>query len=194
MLQKMSGAIVRKFESFGLVNNENCDIYLFGVQQFLMLVINVISMIFIGILFRQIIQCLLYMALFIPLRSYSSGYHACSSRRCYVYSMICIAAAMLVIKLNFLNFAICYGIALVCGAIIFKLTPVEDQNKPLDDVEIIHYRVRSQVVLVIEGLFLIASLTLKWKTGVVCTTLAFLTLCLMLVFGTIKNLKLKVKS
>lgn len=78
--------------------------------------------------------------------------------------------------------------------IIFRLAPVEDQNKPLDDMEIILYRVRSQVVLVIEGLFLIACLTLKWKTGVVCITLAFLTLCLMLVFGTIKNLKLKVKS
>lgn len=194
MLQKISCAIVKKFELFGIVNNDNREIYLFGANQLLMLLINLISMIFIGILFHQTAQCLLYMALFIPLRSYSGGYHACSSRRCYVYSMICIAVAMLVIKLNFLNFAICYGIALVCGAIIFKLTPVEDQNKPLDDVEIIHYRVRSQVVLVIEGLFLIASLTLKWKTSVVCTTLAFLTLCLMLVFGTIKNLKLKVKS
>lgn len=194
MLQKISCAIVKKFELFGIVNNDNREIYLFGANQLLMLLINLISMIFIGILFHQTAQCLLYMALFIPLRSYSGGYHACSSHRCYVYSMICIAAAMLVIKLNFLNFAICYGIALVCGAIIFKLTPVEDQNKPLDDVEIIHYRVRSQVVLVIEGLFLIASLTLKWKTSVVCTTLAFLTLCLMLVFGKIKNLKLKVKS
>ena len=194
MLQKVSCAIVKRFELFGLVNDENREIYLFGSHQLLMLLINLISMIFIGILFHQTAQCLLYMALFVPLRTFAGGYHACSSRKCYVYSMLCIAAAMLIIKLDFLNFAMCYGIALFCGAIIFKLAPVEDKNKPLDDVEIIHYRVRSQVVLVIEGLFLIASLTFKWKTGVVCTTLAFLTLCLMLVVGTIKNSKLKVKS
>ncbi|MBQ8434820.1 MAG: accessory gene regulator B family protein [Oscillospiraceae bacterium] len=24
------------------------------------------------------------------MRSYAGGYHACSSRRCYVYSMLCI--------------------------------------------------------------------------------------------------------
>lgn len=191
MLQKVSCAIVKRFELFGFVNDENREIYLFGSHQLLMLLVNLISMIFIGILFHQTAQCLLYMALFIPLRTYAGGYHACSSRKCYVYSTLCIIAAMLIIKLDFFNFAICYGVAAVCGVIIFRLAPVEDQNKPLDDVEIIHYRVRSQVVLVIEGLFLIASLTLKWKTGVICTTLAFLTLCLMLVFGTIKNLKLK---
>ena len=194
MLNKVSCAIVKKFELFGLVNDENREIYLFGSSQLLMLLINLISMIFIGILFRQTAQCLLYMALFVPLRTFAGGYHACSSRKCYVYSMLCIATAMLIIKLNFLNCAVCYGIAAVCGVIIFKLAPVEDKNKPLDDVEIIHYRVRTQVVLIIEGLFLIVSLTLEWKTGVVCTTLAFLTLCLMLVFGKIKNHQLKEKN
>lgn len=194
MLHKVSCAIVKRFELFGLVNDENREIYLFGSHQLLMLLINLISMIFISILFRQTAQCLLYMALFVPLRTFAGGYHACSSRKCYVYSMLCIIVAMFIIKLNLFNFSVCYGVAVVCGAIIFRLAPVEDKNKPLDDVEIIHYRVRSQVVLVIEGLFLIASLTLKWKMGVVCATLAFLTLCLMLVFGTIKNLKLKVKS
>lgn len=194
MLQKVSCAIVKRFELFGLVNDENREIYLFGSHQLLMLLINLISMIFIGILFHQTAQCLLYMALFVPLRTFAGGYHACSSRKCYVYSMLCIVAAMLIIKLDFFNFAVYYGVAVVCGVIILRLAPVEDKNKPLDDVEIIHYRVRSQVVLVIEGLFLIVSLTLKWKTGVVCTTLAFLTLCLMLVFGTIKNSKLKIKS
>ena len=193
MLQKISGAVVRKFELFGLVNNENRDIYLFGIQQFLMMVLNLISMIFIGVLFQQTIQCLFYMALFIPLRSYAGGYHACSSRRCYVYSMLCITIAMVIIKIDLLNTISLSCIAAICGAIIFKLAPVEDCNKPLDDVEIIHYRIRSQVVLVIEGLFLIASLTLKWETGVICTSLAFLTLCIMLMIGTIKNSMLKKK-
>ncbi len=194
MLQKISYAIIKRFELFGLVNDENREIYLFGSYQLLMLLINLISMISIGILFHQTAQCLLYMALFIPLRTYAGGYHACSSRKCYVYSTLCIIAAMLIIKLDFLNFTTCYGVATICGVIIFRLAPVEDRNKPLDDVEIIHYRVRSQVVLIIEGMFFIVSLTLKWKTGVICTTLAFLTLCLMLVIGIVKNLKLKLKS
>ena len=193
MLQKISYAIIKRFELFGLVNDENREIYLFGSYQLLMLLINLISMISIGILFHQTAQCLLYMALFIPLRTYAGGYHACSSRKCYVYSTLCIIAAMLIIKLDFLNFTTCYGVATICGVIIFRLAPVEDRNKPLDDVEIIHYRVRSQVVLIIEGMFFIVSLTLKWKTGVICTTLAFLTLCLMLVIGIVKNLKLKLK-
>lgn len=194
MLQKISYAIIKRFELFGLVNDENREIYLFGSYQLLMLLINLISIISIGILFHQTAQCLLYMALFIPLRTYAGGYHACSSRKCYVYSTLCIIAAMLIIKLDFLNFTTCYGVATICGVIIFRLAPVEDRNKPLDDVEIIHYRVRSQVVLIIEGMFFIVSLTLKWKTGVICTTLAFLTLCLMLVIGIVKNLKLKLKS
>ena len=166
MLQKISYAIIKRFELFGLVNDENREIYLFGSYQLLMLLINLISMISIGILFHQTAQCLLYMALFIPLRTYAGGYHACSSRKCYVYSTLCIIAAMLIIKLDFLNFTTCYGVATICGVIIFRLAPVEDRNKPLDDVEIIHYRVRSQVVLIIEGMFFIVSLTLKWKTGV----------------------------
>ena len=97
MLQKISYAIIKRFELFGLVNDENREIYLFGSYQLLMLLINLISMISIGILFHQTAQCLLYMALFIPLRTYAGGYHACSSRKCYVYSTLCIIAAMLII-------------------------------------------------------------------------------------------------
>ncbi len=187
MIQKISSAIVKRFELLGIVNNKNRDIYLFGLQQFLMLLINLISMILIGILFRQTIQCLFYMALFIPLRSYAGGYHASSSCRCYVYSMLCIVAAMLVFKMDLLNITLSSFIAVVCGIIIYFLVPVEDNNKPLDDAEITHYRFRSRVVLIIEGLLLITFTTLKWETGVVCVSLAFTTLCLMLLLGIIKN-------
>lgn len=187
MIEKISCAIVKKFEAFDIVNNENRDIYLFGTYQGLVLIINLISMILIGIAFGQIFECLLYMLLFIPMRSFAGGYHASSPQRCYVYSMACIVLAMLIIKFTVFNLVIYYIASIISGAVIFNLAPVEDQNKPLDKVEIIHYRVRTQVTLVIEGLFFVVSMTLNWNTGMICTTLSLVTLCLMLIAGKIKN-------
>lgn len=44
MLQKISCAIEKRFELFGLVNDENREIYLFSSHQLLMLLINLIRM------------------------------------------------------------------------------------------------------------------------------------------------------
>ena len=187
MFQKASSAIVDSFENFGIVNNENREIYLFGIQQILTLLLNAISMLVIGFLFHQIFQCILYMALFIPLRSFAGGYHANSPQRCYVYSVACVTIAMIIIKLDFLNELYYYCIAVVSGILIFMLAPVEDHNKPLDDLEVEHYRLRTRVILTIEGLFFACAMVLNWKNVVLCITLAFLTLGLMLIAGKIKN-------
>lgn len=193
MFNKTSSAIIKQFEAYDLVNSENREVYFFGIQQGLILLLNLTSMILIGILMHQWLQCVLYMALFIPLRSFAGGYHACSSQRCYVYSVACVAISMFITKFNLLNFTYCYCITVISGLIIFFLAPVEDHNKPFDKVEIIHYRVRTRVVLIIEGLFWIVSCNLKWKTGVICTTLALLSLSLMLILGIVKNTRNKPK-
>lgn len=74
MLQKVSCAIVKRFELFGLVNDENREIYLFGSHQLLMLLINLISMIFIGILFHQTAQSQDYMQYMQNTYNYRSNY------------------------------------------------------------------------------------------------------------------------
>lgn len=188
MLHRISTALVKRLEEFGITSESNRDVYLFGMHQILLLLINLMSMTAIGILFHQLWQCLLYMVLFIPLRIYAGGFHACSPYRCYFYSIGCIIIAMLLVRFDCLGFLFCGILSTFCGIVIFLLAPVEDHNKPLEDVEIIHYRVRTQIVLVVEGMLLIVFESLDWRTGTVSITLAFSTMCLLLLIGKAKNI------
>lgn len=100
----------------------------------------------------------------------------------------CIIIAMLLVRFDCLGFLFCGILSTFCGIVIFLLAPVEDHNKPLEDVEIIHYRVRTQIVLVVEGMLLIVFESLDWRTGTVSITLAFSTMCLLLLIGKAKNI------
>lgn len=187
MIEKISNAIERRYELFDIADNKNKSLYLFGTYQCIMLIINVVSMIFVGIAFGQLTHCLLYMAMFVPMRVYAGGYHASSPKKCYVYSMLCVVSAMVIIKYGFFNVIISDIIAIINGIIIFIIAPVEDSNNPFDQSEYEYYKQHTRVILVIEGIIYIVLHVLKFNLCVSCVSLSFVTLCLIMLAGRVKN-------
>jgi len=187
MIERISNAIERKYEAFDIANNKSRPIYLFGTYQLIMLLLNFISMLFIGFAFGQLTYCLLYMAMFIPPRVYAGGYHASSPKKCYIYSMLCVVLAMFIIKYGILNIVICDIITMVSGIVIFIIAPVEDGNNMLDDKAYERYKLCTRVMLVLEGMIYAAFHVLHWNVCVSCISLSFGTLCLIMLTGIKKN-------
>lgn len=83
---------------------------------------------------------------------------------------------------------------LIAAGIIFLLAPVENDSKPLDDLEITHYRRRTRVFLAIE-IALCALLSALGLAGfAMAITVGFVLLSISLIAGITKNRKKEIQA
>ncbi len=187
MFYQTSERIAQKLVEKNTISSENKPIYQYGIQQGFTIGLNILTTLIIGLIFQMVIESFLFLAVYIPLRSFAGGVHAKTANRCYVYSTLMIIAALLVIK--FFPFGIFIGscLSLISGAIIFLLAPVETANKKLDELEKQVYKKRARIILIIELViqFLIALMSLD--NIMMCFSLAFVSLSLVMLAGIIKN-------
>jgi len=175
----------------GIIANEDYDLYQYGVEQALIMFINFVSTLLIGLFLNMILQSIVFMISYIPLRSYAGGFHASTPWRCYGISLFIIAAVLSWLKfVPFLSIG-CI-VAIIIGSVLcFVLAPVEDKNKPLDEKEQRVFKKRAYLILIIE-ICISAAMYFVWKTVFEVISLAIFVEGIMLVLGKIKNIRHKI--
>lgn len=186
----MSGVI----EKFGelLVQNkvisvEEKELFIFGLQQGLIMILNVISSIIVGYLFGMVWQSIVFLAMYIPLRSYVGGYHARTQLRCYLFSMVLISLVLWGIKLIPWTSFICMVVSMVMGVIIFLFAPRADENKPLDEIETVVFRKRARGIYLVQELLLVIFLIFGWIDIAACFTMTFVAMAFMIFLDILKE-------
>lgn len=132
------------------ISYEDRELYEYGLRQGLTALLNILTALAVGLVFGCASKTLLFMALYIPLRSFSGGHHARTPVVCYVQSVMMLTAVCLWIRLMPYG---CYEIFLTAlsAAVILLLAPVDTDNKPLDDRERKFYRKRALLILAAES-------------------------------------------
>ena len=187
MFYQASKHIAKKLVEKNTISSENKPIYQYGIQQGFTIVLNILTTFVIGLIFQMFIESFLFLAVYIPLRSFAGGVHAKTSNRCYVYSINMIIAALLVIKFFPFGIFICNCLSLISGVIIFLLAPVETANKKLDELEKQVFKKRARIILIIELLIQFLMALMSWDNIMMCFSLAFVSLSLVMLAGIIKN-------
>ena len=101
MLQTFSEKFAKKLIQAEIIPESDADIYVFGCYQFGMMLLNIVTTIGLGILFRLFLPCVLLNLSFIPIRISAGGHHADSPVKCYVLSTLLIAALLAILKFLF---------------------------------------------------------------------------------------------
>ena len=181
----ISGAMVKN----GVIPPENQGLCRYGINQLFTILLNIAVTLSIGLLMDMVLESVLFMAAYIPLRSYAGGYHAKTPQRCCVFSGVLMAVALLAMKYVFLTFYVVAGVWIVSGIIIAVVAPVEDKNKPLDEIEVKVYRKRAMLVwgidVLLGAIFAFANLH-QYASHVAWVMTAA---CFMVILGKLKNLK-----
>lgn len=169
-----------------IISSEDKEIYIYGLKQGFILLINIISTLFVGFVFNQSLETIFFLVTYIPLRIYAGGYHARTQLRCYISSIVLIIAVLLVIKyIPWTNFA-CLMISTISALIIFILSPVEDMNKPLDAAELKMYGEKTRMILVLECSMLILLMVFEIRSMAICVTVTLFIQSFMLILGKLK--------
>ncbi len=187
MFAKTADTITKKLQENNSISSEQYEICRFGFQQGLTILLNAVTVIVIGVVMKELWQAILFMALYAPLRSYAGGYHARTATRCYVYSILLMIAVLLAMKYLYIPTFICIIALVISCAVILILAPVEDANKPLDDIEQVVYRKRAYVIMAIETFFCVIAILYGAKQVMLCFILAFTMTGCILIAGKIKN-------
>ena len=174
-------------EENGTRTSEQYEICRYGFQQGFTLILNALTTIVIGAVLGELWQAVLFIAAYAPLRSYAGGYHAKTAERCYVYSIFFMIAVILAIKYIVLTNSVCIITLLISCTVIVVLAPVEDSNKPLDNLEQFIYKKRTLLITGIEIILFIISLMLGWKKISLCIVLVIAVMAIMLLFGKLNS-------
>ena len=187
LLAKLSRKIGDNLVQSNIVKAEDAEIYIYGINQILTYVINVSSALIVGAIFGVFFEAAVFMAAYIPLRSFAGGYHAKTPLRCYIFSVIMLIVVSIGMKYLYMTEWVYYVVLAAAASVVLILSPVEDRNKPLDETEHKVYKRRTVLIMTVE---LVIALLLKLAvldTLFVAIVYSFIVLSLMLVTGKVKN-------
>lgn len=172
MIRKISEAIINCLILNNIIVEDNREIFQFGLEQLLILGLNIIMIIFIGILTGSVWKVVLFTTAFMMLRSYAGGYHASSQLKCFLLTILITSVMFSVINIIAKNVFVLLGLFIVFSCIILILSPVESRNKPLDTIEYVVYKKRVILIWMIESIIILISMLAHKNEVSACVIIA----------------------
>ena len=172
-------------------NYRNIDrvVYLYGIYQGLVILINMTTIIIIGLVLGAIIYVLTFTVAYTFLRLFAGGYHASTLVRCYLATIsMVVLVASLSLNVHLSEWAIAV-LLIVVGASIILLSPVDSANKRLDELEKMVYKRRTTKICLFEVVIAIAVLPFGLRFVSVGIFWALVVVLLLLVLELLKGTK-----
>lgn len=170
-----------------IIKAEDAELYIYGINQILVAVLNLSSALIVGLIFNVFLEIAIFMAAYIPLRSFSGGFHAKTPLRCYIFSVIMLVIVSIGMKHLYVADWVYYVLLAVAALIVIILSPVEDKNKPLDEKEYKIYKNRTVIIFMVEFVFCFMFKLVNLYSLFVAIIYSFIILAFMLIAGQVKN-------
>ena len=169
-----------------VIKDDDREIYQYGFEQVFSSLLNIATMLLLGIILGKIYQSLVLILSFMALRSYSGGYHANTPLQCYLLTVMSISAALSIMKFITIDRFICLGLLVLSSVVILLLSPIGSKNKPLDEIEKIIYRKKTIIVWSVETCVAIVFIILDITEIHIAITLAQVIISIALIFGNLQ--------
>lgn len=187
-IAKLSRRIGDNLVRSNVVKAEDAEIYIYGINQILVSILNISSALIISLFFGVFLEVAVFMVAYIPLRTFAGGYHAKTPLRCYIFSVIMLIIVSLGLKYLSLIEWVYYVVFVLTIIIICVLSPVEDKNKPLDEIEYKVYKKRTIVITITETFIGFMLVIIGINNLFVAVVYSFVALSAMLIVGKVKLL------
>lgn len=146
MLKELADDAAVALASNGIISIDDMDAYRYGLELLIPKMILYAVILIISIITNTFILSALFVVMFMGVRRYSGGFHCHTAEMCLCVSLL--IYLLVIFGFSFLtkDYIDVYGILSVASAIIIIIfSPVEDKNRPLDDVEKKQYRLKSLI-------------------------------------------------
>lgn len=180
MLEKVSKSITNSLRKKGIVLDEFADVYQYGFELLLSFLISTGLVFIAGIIVNRFIETLVFLIVFISLRSFTGGFHAMKYWICTVSTFGVYSLVMFVSSYVSVNFYAFYILFLIGSIILYIKAPVENPNKELTKKQKSNYKWISLALFF--GLTLIGYVFVKSNSAISSTVYFTLIIDLVLMF------------
>lgn len=181
-IDKMTNMLTNFIIQHSDVKREDADIIAFGVKYGLITLAEILGMVVISFLMRELIPGAVILIAFISIRVYAGGYHAKTLPRCVVMSTILFTLIILGYKMLYLPIIVKGLIALFLGVLILIFSPVENDNRRLSKNE---KKVFKNRALLFYSISLIIFMLIKKLSNILVW--AYLMILVVLIGGIVKE-------
>lgn len=134
----MISAISKRISDF-ILGNSRCsdenlsDVYQYGIEIFISSFLNIFLILMIGVLFNSVLESIVFLLCFVPLRLVAGGWHASTYFMCNAVFCICFTFVLLLsnLSLGINSFWLVLTILAVSFFPVAIFCPVENPNKPV---------------------------------------------------------------
>lgn len=185
-INKISEKLVKMLLQYDVITEDDYEIYMFGVFQNIVLIINLLTSFFIFALAGLIAEGLLFSVFYSLLRSYAGGYHSKSLLVCYVLSVLIttlVAYISYIVDVNYFTLVI----YITSFILIWWLAPVDTHNKRLDKIEKRIYMQKSRCVLICIIIFAVCFFIFNYSQGIIVLSFAMIIETAMIIAGKLDN-------
>lgn len=187
MFHNISEKITDTLVKNGSIPAENKELYSYGFRQLFLILVNISTIFLIGLVFGEFWKTVLFSIGYLPIRSFAGGYHANTPTTCYFFSILMMLAFIIIIKVVSISTLPLIIMLLFSIITIILLSPTQDKNKPLDDLEKKVYKRKTLVLLSIETVFVIIFILINLLNTAFCLVLSLVSLSIILIIGRLKN-------
>lgn len=185
MINKLSSLISSKFVEHNIISKNVKDVYMYGIEITISSIIGFVITCLIGLLFRMLMQTMLFYVIFILLRSMTGGYHAKTYLKCnFIFSIITlfiVTFSKAAYEMQ-ISFGILTLLFLPSIAIFIWIAPVENVNKPIKAEKRVYWKsisIVTSVLLYLLSLLLYKSQHTLEATVIVITIFSVSVLCMI---------------
>jgi accessory gene regulator B len=160
MLDKMTLSLARAYYAQSGVeyDEDDIEVYSYGLQIFLSSVLEVLAVLIIGLCIGRFFETIAFFVSFISLRSGAGGYHAKTYLRCFFGLLVVygLHIGVLIITPVSVSYYVPLLILTLSVFPILRYAPVADPNKPIGPIQRKAFRRRSLVMLLIQIVIILA--------------------------------------
>lgn len=149
MLNKIATKITKTMLVHKIIAEDMVDIYVYGFELLLSFLFNTAIIMIAGILLGRLLQTLMFLLIFVLLRSFTGGYHAKTYGVCTLVTFLVYGGVLLFSEL-FVPSMLFYGVLAIVGvALLLALVPIEHPNKKITEKKKRKYKHISLVLFLI---------------------------------------------
>nr|WP_312580178.1 accessory gene regulator B family protein [Sedimentibacter sp.] len=161
MIKYLSDNITDFFYSNNIIQEEDKEIYVYGLQLIISTIIGITLILVVGLILNRLFYSIIFLISFIPIRMYSGGYHASSYVKCNLtlISLYLVTMSAVIFIPSVYVMRISAIMAIITIYIILKYAPVDNENKRLTENR--KKRNKKITVFILFGFYLIGVVMYK---------------------------------
>lgn len=162
----------------------------YGLELLILKIIFTVGAVIIGALMGCFMECCIFLTAFMCLRSLAGGYHAGTRAVCAMESSALLIGCLVGIKLACISHtvaAVVYVLSAAAALWVWKIGPVDCENKRLDESEKERIRTKMRVCIVIEGIIEFAAAAIGAAAVSTCIGLAVIAAWILAFVGQLEK-------